>query len=1138
MHRFSENAKKLFIFFTLIFSGIYNYAQINFSAQSDYKYLKGINATAIASNWNQPGFNYNDWQSGTAPFWYGDGAEGTELTEMRYSYSTLYLRSSFTSQNTGLLDDVIFRINYDDGFILWINGQEVLRANAPVILSDISFATDNHESGNFESFILKSSELNLADGVNYIAVQAFNVSLESSDFHFQLSIDASPLMPEEPEYPDSLGFSFSANSGMYSNPFFLTFSALDPAVQIKYTLDCSNPQDSPSALTATGLTTILIDPESSTNRPATPGVILRASVFKEGYKPSKPTSRTFIFLNKVRTQSYPGGDWPAENVNGQVIDLDIDSRIINDPNYSRMIDDAFREIPSMSIVTDIKNLFDPVTGIYVNAMGHGEEWERECSFELLDHKGKEGFGINAGLRIRGGWSRHSNFPKHAFRILFNAEYGYPRLYYPLFEEEGVAEFDNIDLRTSQNYAWAQGDSHNTMVREVFSRDSQRDMGQPYTRSRYYHLYLNGMYWGLFQTQERSESDYASDYFGGSSDDYDVIKVNTDEYQNDIEATDGYLDAWQEIYNRTSIGFSQNVNYFGLQGMDASGKPVKGATNLVDIDNLIDYMLTIFYVGNFDAPVSAFRGNKEPNNFYAIYNRENKGEGFRFFNHDGEHAMFVQGISPGVGLYEDRVNLATRTDGQNLYVGEFKEFSPQWLHHKLSDNVEYRQKFADRAFMHMSEGGALSPEKALIRFNNRASQIDTAIIAESARWGDRNWTGLPYTKNDQWIPELNSVRNDYIPYRTDIVISQLKQANLFSDLKAPIVNNGSNIFVSSIDFSGTTSITLSRPSSVGKLYYSTNGKDPREIGGSISSGAKSSASGTENLLLSTTTILKARIYNSGNWGPLKEVHFLKNNEDYSNLKITELNYHPLDEIIGTDTINGSDYEFIEFKNIGESALNLSGLVLDSAVYYEFPQDEILDAGQFYVICSKPAKFYSRYGMNSSGNFSGNFSNAGEQVLLQDANKNKIIHFEYDDLSPWPEMADGFGYSLVSVQKNPTDSPVQAYYWKGSVNINGSPFTDDPYPDSNNSLKMSGAEVVIYPNPTADVISILVKADDNETMVNIEIYSVTGTKLYHSMHPLKTTLNLRSLNLENGIYIVKLSTSDFLGSYRVVLNANLP
>jgi hypothetical protein len=88
----------------------------------------------------------------------------------------------------------------------------------------------------------------------------------------------------------------------------------------------------------------------------------------------------------------------------------------------------------------------------------------------------------------------------------------------------VDEFENIDLRTSQNYSWAyDGSGKHTFLRDVFSRDTQRDMGRPYTRSRYYHLYLDGQYWGLFQTEERPEASYAESYLGGDKEDYDVVK---------------------------------------------------------------------------------------------------------------------------------------------------------------------------------------------------------------------------------------------------------------------------------------------------------------------------------------------------------------------------------------------------------------------------------------------------------------------------------------------------------------------------------------------------------------------------------------------------------------------------------------
>lgn len=60
--------------------------------------------------------------------------------------------------------------------------------------------------------------------------------------------------------------------------------------------------------------------------------------------------------------------------------------------------------------------------------------------------------INGGLRIRGGYSRNANNPKHSFRLFFRDEYE-GDLFYPLFGSAGVDRFEKVDLRTSQNYDW-------------------------------------------------------------------------------------------------------------------------------------------------------------------------------------------------------------------------------------------------------------------------------------------------------------------------------------------------------------------------------------------------------------------------------------------------------------------------------------------------------------------------------------------------------------------------------------------------------------------------------------------------------------------------------------------------------------
>lgn len=1098
-------------------------AQINFPTGSSYRYLKGSEAANLNAGWMNSTFGDSQWHNGNAPFRFGDGTGGTELTDMQNSYSVLYLRSNFSASNVDGIDALEFSVDYDDGFVIWINGERVLDVYAPAVLSHDAFASDLHESGVQETFQIDAGSANLVEGDNTLAIQAFNYSLTSSDFFIDVSLNAG--IPD-PIFQDSVGLQFSAASGFYDQAFSLNITPANPAWNVYYTLDGSNPQSSESTLVSTGSATIQINPNSTTNRDATPAVMVRASAGTTGIIPSFPEVRTFIFPEEVIAQSYPGGDWPDYNVNGQIIDLDMDSRIANHATYKNLLIPALKDIPSLSIATDIDHLFDSETGIYVNAWGHGYEWEKECNVELIQPDDSEGFNANAGLRIRGGWSRHNDFPKHSFRLFFRSEYGDSKLDFPLFGDEGTDKYDKIDIRTSQNYAWAQGDSRNTMLREIFSRDTQRDMGRPYTRSRYYHLYLNGMYWGLFQTQERSEARFAADYLGGDAEDYDVIKVNTEDWNYRIEATDGDFVLWNEIWEMCQTGFSSNADYYHVQGLDADGNHVPGKQVYVDIDNLIDYMLSIFYTGNFDAPTSSFGGNNGPNNFFAIKSRENKSQGFTFFNHDAEHSLFSDAASPGIGLNEDRVNLS-------MNVSNFSAFHPQWLHDKLTQNEEYRFRFMDRSNELLTGNGLLTPDRNLERLNSRAEEMESAIIAESARWGDsKRGSSDPYTRDDTWIPEVNKVRDDFIPYRSDILVEQLKNGGLYSEMEAPeVYKNGILLEDKRVAVSGSSTLQIKNPNSSSTIYYTIDGSDPRVPGGGKAPTAISGGSSQVDVSFTGSAILKTRVHFGGKWSAMKEVNLISANEDYSKLVITELHYHPEELVILDDTTGSKDMEFIEFKNTGSSAVSLAGLVLDSAVYYEFPAEAILAPGQFHVVAAKPSKFYLRYGLQASGNFKKNFSNGGEEVLLSDPLGNDLIRFFYSDDPPWPTEADGDGFSLTSAIKNPTGFPGDAAYWKRSYHKGGSPFADEPFDVSNEADMLSAEDISVYPNPTSDLLNVQLPLSITSA-ATLSLYGIKGNLIHQEIIYGSSTIQLSGLNLSSGIYLVKLRTENQVFTRKII------
>lgn len=1104
-------------------------AQIDFPSGSSFKYLKGNAATATPVELLAATFDDSGWASGLAPFHYGKGTGGTVLSDMINVYSTFFQRTTFTAQNAENIKTITFSVDYDDAFVITINGKAALTKNAPDILTTTALAPINHDPGTIETYTVDATTLGLVNGVNAISVMVLNLSLGSSDILFDVQMKG---VPEILPFDYNSSVIFSKQGGLYTDTFSLTLTSPLPDCNVLYTYDGSDPLTSKTAILSGNSTTFTVNPGQSIGRGTTPGYVVRASLVKTGFTPSRSTTNSYIFLNKVKTQSYPGGKWPSASVNGQVLDYAMASDVVKSALYSPYLDAAFKQIPTISIVMDMDSLFGASKGIYVNAAQSGIAWERPCSIELIDSSNVQKFQINAGLRIRGGASKDPSNPKHAFRFYFRDEYGAKKLKYPLFENEGTDEYSCIDLRCEQNYSWSkEGSKYNSLVADIFSRDLQGKMGQPYKRGRYYHLYLNGLYWGIFQTDERAEADYAESYLGGNSEDYDVVKVNSDQFPYYDEVTDGLIDTWSALWTKCATGFVTNANYFALLGEKADGSPDPNGKVWVDVDNLIDYMLVIFYTGNFDAPVSAFFNDDMPNNFYGLYNRNDKTKGFRFLTHDSEHSLFVDAVSPGIGIQENRV--AIGSNGR-MNITKMTDFNPQWLHYKMSKNAEYRNRFIDRTYQQLTKGGLLSPDRVADLYKSRAAQIDQAIIAESARWGDSKRS--PSLTKATWLTQLQSMYTNYFPKRTDILKQQLLIEGLYTSVLTPDVSlDGTTFYEQYKSFTGTKTLRLYEQNwmtSGNSFYYTLDDTDPRLIGGTVATGAIL-GKGSIQLVLNQTTILNARLYKSGVWGPLKKVVLSNADEDYSKLKVTELNYHPKDSIVGTDTISGSDFEFIEFKNTGNTAIDMTGLKLDSAIYYQFPNEKLLSPGAFWVVASKPNIFFSKYKMYPSGNFSKNLSNSGEEVILFNRNKQRVISFTYDDNYPWPTSPDGDGFTLTSKHANPTRSPDIFDYWMASSFLNGSPFQDDCNAlAALNSATNNEQLIRVYPNPTNGVFYVNAGPLSQGTHYQVSVYDTKGTLILQNQFENTAVIDLNQRKINEGVYIVKVQTPSKMVTQKII------
>lgn len=699
--------------------------------------------------------------------------------EMQDQASSAYVRVPFNLEDASEFEALTLKMHYDGGFVAYLNGQEVARRNAPDVLSFDATATGGRSNPLVAEFITISEHVSLLqDGENVLAIQGLNQSADDAEFLLAAELVEIETSTGDPVYfreptPGTFNAStgvleflldditFSEDHGFFEEPFELTIDSASAGTTIRYTLDGTEPTDTNG---------ILYQGPFAVDSTST----IRARSFKPDVEPSRVETATYLFLEDVLQQGSRRPDnWPTSL--SQTMNYGMDPDIVESRTWGPQMIESLTQVPTMSVTID-PNDFLGSTGIYSHAGSHGRAWERPATLELINPDGSEGFNVNMGLRIRGGFSRSNSNPKHAFRLFFRDEYGDAKLNFPLFGDEGTDQFDKIDLRTTQNYSWAfQGDSRNTFLRDIYSRDVQGMMGQPYTRGEYYHLYINGLYWGLFQTEERPEARYAASYFGGDSDDYDVVKSagSSGGYQN--EATDGTLAAYQELarkfYQNGGLGDENVEEYWSTQGMNPDGTRNPAFKRLLDVENLIDYMIITYFTSDADGPGSKFT-RPRVNNYFGIFNRANP-DGFKFFEHDSEHSLDT-GNAAGANY-----NMVTplTTGGSEL-----RYFNPHWMHEQLArTNTLYREQFADRVYESMFNDGILTPEKSKALIDSRAAEFDMAIIAESARWGDSK-RSTPYTKTT-WESAVNRLKN-WFDGRVDVVINQFQRQDWYPDAQPP------------------------------------------------------------------------------------------------------------------------------------------------------------------------------------------------------------------------------------------------------------------------------------------------------------------------------------------------------------------
>ncbi len=589
---------------------------------------------------------------------------------------------------------------------------------------------------------------------------------------------------------------FSHERGFYAEPLAVEITTNTPGASIFYTVDGSSPSNSSGGAATGRLYTGPLSITTTTN--------LRAIATKTGWMSTKVVTHTYFFLDDVLRQATdlqtkaqvtpPGYPTSWGSVTG---DYQMDPDVVGQNGtdlfgglYAKTIKDDLKAAPTLGLAMSEDDWFGS-KGLYINQSQDGTE--RVASFEFIDPATQRTVQANCAIAMQGGVTgggtsldRWKDF-KLSMRPRFKSQTddgkptgGPSKLDFKLFRDSPVQQLNTFVFDGVLNHSWLHGSDQSQRDTALYFQDQyvadlHNAMGGYSPHGFHAHVYINGLYWGMYYIHERPDHAWAAQMFGGSEDEYDALKHSS-----------GGI-----INSGTGGSASTNFNAMLSAANAVSADPTNAAKyqalcNLLDVDEFIAYLLANWYTGNQDWPAK---------NWYATHRNTPDGR-WRFHSWDAEHTL----------------------EGDNA-VSQ----SPANIHAKLAGNADYRMRFADLVHRNFFHDGPLTTAGAVALFKARINQLDRTIVGESARWGD-NKRSQPYTRQD-WLNTVNGKLTSFFPGRTNQVLNWLKSANLYPSVDAPEFNiNGQPQHGGHVSTNGSLTLTGGTT-----IWYTLDGTDPRVPG---------------------------------------------------------------------------------------------------------------------------------------------------------------------------------------------------------------------------------------------------------------------------------------------------------------------
>ena len=1009
-----------------------------------------IGSSNISIEWKSLGFVDDSWVKGPSGFGYGDNDDSTLVDAETLS---VFVRKSFQIDDLNSIKELILHVDYDDGFVAYLNGSEIARANLGTPNTDVAY---NQTADNYTEPLMINGQtpakFNIAnyknlliEGENVLALQVHNHSTGSSD------LTLIPFL--------SVGY----DSPVSGNPMPKVLRMNDKILHANFKISSRGEK-----LFLSNENNVIIDQTDSITLPpnisygrvddgennwfyfseSTPGSLNTT----QGYDSITNQS---VFFSPIGGKYSTSIDVSLSTVSGSEIYYTIDGSdpSINSTKYETpinlsqtiviraitissnmlsvspsvetyIIENRDFTLPILSLSTDPYNLWDWNYGIlvmgpnaksdhpYFNA-NFWMDWERPINIEYFNKHGEKLYSSAAGTKIFGAWSRANEQKSMAF--FARSSYGNNSFDYPFFKESNINSYKSFVIRNSGN-DWSESGFRDAMMTGLMSDvDIERQAYQPVT------VFLNGDYWGMLNMREKVNEDFLANHHPIDPDKVDILEFNGD-----------VVEGSAEHYNNM-------INFIKSNGLESSSN-YDSVCKLMDVINFMEYEIAQIYFDNRDWP-----GNN-----VKFWRPQTDNGKWRWILYDTDFGFGIWDISH---YSNNTLAFAMETDGPEWPNPPWSTYLFRALLKNETFKKEFSNRFADRLNYNFTS------DKVNFLIDSLSSNIKDEIPYHIGKW---NHMG-DFEGQVQRMKRFASNRQFYV---RDHINSRFKLGGVvnltvdISDIQAGsvIVNslNNLNKYPWEGKYFNDNEIIVKAVANPGYEFSHWEGID------------------------STNPELHIFIPTSGI--DLKAIFEVSTN-DYNSIVVNEINYK-------SDDDNDSG-DWIEFYNTTESEIDISQWIVKDSYddnIFVFPSGTKIYKKSYLVVCKSQDKFQNIYPHvdNVVGDMDFGLGSISDFVRLYDKNNLIIDSVSYLAENPWPEINSDKTISLV----NPyTDNNIGSH-WEESVGI-GTPGHDNEYfTGVKQKIKIvQKITATCFPNPTFGQATIRWSSNELQ-QVKIRIFDIDG------------------------------------------------